>query len=344
MGNWFSTGPEPWCLDPSSLERWYITNILEGTQKFNSDCSEAVDRLLGSLNIKCVTAGKNLLDTPDVIKGGSLGKGTMIGGLSEVDLVAYINPSHLAPICSSSTQDYRTQLKAVIDELKKALGRLKNVGIRRSDAYTISFVIEVTGRRFLEVDLLPTAENFHGYGLGPSDIYKEMLQLSGYDRGFYSASLVKFQWDFVKNQPGYVKELISLVKFWACTSLPRALQKSYPLELITIYRWENAGKPAYFSKAQGLKDILKAMTALQVLRHFWTDMYDADLAEQAITKLGHRNPILLDPANPTNNACWVYQKGDDIDVIAKAAESSLQTVLLRDVIVYANWSGRITSE
>ena len=115
-----------------------------------------------------------------------------------------------------------------------------------------------------------------------------MLLMGDTDRGYYSASLVKYQRDFVGDQPGYVKELIRLVKYWAYTQLPKNLQKSYPLELITIYCWEEAGSPARFSKAQGLKAVLQILTNLGRLRHYWQELYSAELAEAAISKLGLR--------------------------------------------------------
>ncbi|XP_022096923.1 2'-5'-oligoadenylate synthase 1A-like [Acanthaster planci] len=339
MGSWFSVGSDPWDLDPSYFEKWYNLNIREGLGKFETDALEAIDTALIALARRMACSKRNLFDVREVIKGGSLITGTATKDLTDIDVVVFVNSPHLVPIGCSSVQDYKAKLKSLIDELAKALGAVPSVIIRQSDACQVNFDF-VVGGRSLRVNFFPTADNFSGYALGPSDIFKEMMQLGGYDRGLYSASLVKYQRDFVKNQPCTVKELIRLVKFWAHTCLPQALQKSYPLELITIYRWENTGKPALFKNVQGLKDVLRFLSALQVLRHYWTEMYDEELAEQSITKLGHRNPILLDPANPTNNVCWVYQKGDNIELLKSAAESTLRSKLLTDVIVYPNWWGR----
>ncbi|XP_038044258.1 uncharacterized protein LOC119718899 [Patiria miniata] len=173
-----------------------------------------------------------------------------------------------------------------------------------------------------------------------ADMFRAMLQLpNGYDREFYSASLAQHQLQFMERIPGHVKALIRLVKYLAYECLPDKLHKSYPLELITVYRWENAGKPQRISKAQGLKDVLQVLTNLRGLRHYWTYLYYAALANQAITQLGYINPIVLDPANPTNNACWVYQKGNNIIMIEEAARATLKFNLLKDVVVSANWKG-----
>ncbi|XP_038076301.1 2'-5'-oligoadenylate synthase 2-like [Patiria miniata] len=356
MGNWLSGGStegainepeaedEPWCLQPHQLELWYNENIQRGTTQFDTNCRLAVDTVVRYLHEVCST-NKNLFDISEVIKGGSLGKGTMVKDLSDVDLVAFINPPHMTSLGSIDPQAYRDKLNAVFKELEAALRRTEDISVRinRSDAYLVNFSVEVRSAaanhpRWVEVDLLPTADNISGITL--DSLFRKMLQMRGYDRGFYSASLVKFQRDFVKYQPVYVKELIRLVKYWAYTCLPQALRKSYPLELITIHRWEEAGRPSRFKKVQGLRDVLQTLTDLSRLRAYWVEHYDEALAERWIEKLGCSNPIVLNPANPTTNVCWVYQRPDNREQIQDAAAESLWSELLRHVVVTSNWSGR----
>ena len=50
------------------------------------------------------------------------------------------------------------------------------------------------------------------------------------------------------------------------------------------------------------------------------------------------SPIMLDPANPTNNVCYMYWKEKKAQM-ESAAQVSLQFPLLRDVIVQPNWRG-----
>ncbi|XP_022096925.1 2'-5'-oligoadenylate synthase 3-like [Acanthaster planci] len=332
----------PWCtaMSPRELETWYNENIQHGTDDFDRDCRRAVDEVVRSVHRICSSNGV-LFDVDRVIKGGSLGKGTMVKDLSDVDLIAFINPPHLKPIVTLGPTHYRKQLEGVIRDLEGALRQLSFVkNISRND-FLVNFTIGNLGptKRSLGVDLLPTADNCLGHGRAHSDMFRAMLQLpNGYDREFYSASLAEHQLKFVAEKPGYVKALIRLVKYWAYECLPEKLQTSYPLELITIYRWENAGKPVHFSKAQGLKDVLQVLTNLRGLRHFWTYLYDASLANQAIKQLDYVNPIVLDPANPNNNACWVYQKrGNNVREVEDSARATLKCALLKDVVVTPNW-------
>ena len=111
-----------------------------------------------------------------------------------------------------------------------------------------------------------------------------MLEVGNGTRQLYSASFVQYRKRFVKEQPGHVKELIRLVKYWASRFLPKYLKKSYPLELITIYRWEKAGKPRYLDKAQGLRSVLEVLTKLDRLRVSWKYMHNDDHLEETIIR------------------------------------------------------------
>ena len=112
-----------------------------------------------------------------------------------------------------------------------------------------------------------------------------MLSKGHRTRQYCSPSLVHRQVQFVKEQPGNVKELIRLVKYWASRFLPKYLQKSYPLELITIYLWEKAGKPERrLNKAQGLRSVLEVLTKLDRLRVSWKYMHNDDHLEETIIR------------------------------------------------------------
>ncbi len=333
---------QPWCLDQSRLETWYNENIQRGTDDFDRDCRRAIDEVVQKVQWICSSGGLHF-NVDRIVKGGSLGKGTMVKDLSDVDLIAFINPPDLAPIVRIGPMEYKRKLAVVIRDLHSALAASPSfVSDVNSNEFLVYFHINVSRRR-LKVDFLPTSDNCAGHGRTHSDMFRAMLQLhDNRDREFYSASLAEHQLSFVGNQPGYVKELVRLVKYWASDNLPENLQKSYRLELITIHLWEEAGKPVRFSKAQGLKNVLQVLTRLTALRvTSWADsnLYDATLAQTAVNQLGMQNPIVLDPANPTNNVCQLYQQGTNMSEIASAAGQTLRTDLLANVTVRQGWRG-----
>ncbi|XP_071805938.1 2'-5'-oligoadenylate synthase 1A-like [Asterias amurensis] len=321
---------QPWCLSPGNLETWYNGNIQHGTEKFASDCRSAILSVVGHIHRNC---SSNILDfdVDKVVKGGSLGKGTMVKDLSDVDLVAFVNKPYLKPIAEIGKEEYKRALSKIISEIASTLRGVANIQNIRYDEYLVKFKIQVKSR-WIDVDLLPTTENVP-YQSSYRNMFLSMLDVGHGTRGFYSAAFVQHQKRFVGERPGYLKALIRLVKFWASKYLPAKLKKSYPLELITIYLWEKAGKPSALSKAQGLRSVLEVLTNLDSLRVYWNYMSGVDdqLNETIIRKLDMKRPIILDPANPTNNVGGLYQEYDNKEVIKAAAEKTLRTTLLSDV-------------
>ncbi|XP_038044241.1 2'-5'-oligoadenylate synthase 2-like [Patiria miniata] len=160
-----------------------------------------------------------------------------------------------------------------------------------------------------------------------------MLAESWWDRKFYSVSFVKSQLEFIQGQDGCVKELIRLVKYWAHKKLPGNLHHSYPLELITIFRWQRGGKQKSFSLAMGLKSVLLMLTTLRGIRTYWKGHYSKAFANQVIDKLYTTRPVMLDPINPTSNVFEIYHNDDNLEVINAAAWKTLRSDLLKGVVL-----------
>ena len=98
---------------------------------------------------------------PDVLfhsQGGSLGKGTMVKDLSDVDLVVFVNRPYLKPIAEIEKEEYKETLSRIISDIKSTLEGVPDVRIIRSDEYLLNFKIQV-GRRWIDVDVLPTTDN-----------------------------------------------------------------------------------------------------------------------------------------------------------------------------------------
>ena len=112
-------------------------------------CSLGIEFLV----IRCVVS--------DVLyhsQGGSLGKGTMVKDLSDVDLVAFVNKPYLKPIAEIGKEEYKRALSKIISEIASTLRGVANVQNIRYDEYLVKFKIQVKSR-WIDVDLLPTTEN-----------------------------------------------------------------------------------------------------------------------------------------------------------------------------------------
>ncbi len=324
---------EPWCLTPCELEIWYNENIQLGTDHFAGECQLAISRVVGYIQSNC-SLGNFEFDVDKVVKGGSLGKGTMVKDLSDVDLVAFVNKPYLKPIAEIGKDAYKKTIEGINFNIASSLELHPDVKEIIHDEYVVKFEINV-GSRWIDVDLLPTTDNIKSHS-SYDKMFRYMLNEKYRTRQYCSPSLVQRQVKFVKEQPGNVKELIRLVKYWASKFLPKYLQKSYPLELITIYLWEKAGKPERrLDKARGLRSVLEVLTNLEQLCASWKYMHSDDhIKEDIIRKDNMERPIVLDPANPTFNVCYMYQWRDNMEVITAAAKRALRTDLLRNVTAW----------
>ncbi|XP_004429952.1 PREDICTED: 2'-5'-oligoadenylate synthase-like protein 2 [Ceratotherium simum simum] len=251
-----------------------------------------------------------------VVKGGSSGKGTTLNHSSDVDLVLFLN-------CFSSFQD-QAQLRGVIISLIED----KLTHCSRSLAYNItlaqqrettrvprSLSFQVQARKSSEiigVDVLPAFDalrNFCPDSKPPPEIYENLITTYGCP-GEFSPSFTELQRHFVKSRPAKLKSLLRLVKHWYLKYLKRkyrkaALPPKYALELLTIYAWEmGTNENENFNLDEGFIAVMKLLRNYEDICIYWTKYYDFknEVVRIFIKKqLKERRPVILDPADPTNN-------------------------------------------
>ncbi|XP_033642531.1 2'-5'-oligoadenylate synthase 1-like, partial [Asterias rubens] len=251
------TSSSPWnSSDPKDLQQYLDSDIQTGTSEFDRACRAAIDIVITSIQ-----NDPSILNSK-VVKGGSLGKGTMVKDISDVDLVIFMNEPAMEPVDKVGRIRYQEQLNVVLRQLKIHVDlNLSGVTNIQLNQYLLSFTIQVQGRWSVDVDLLPTADNRSSFS-DLSQMFDRMLKESPDVREYYSPSLVKVQKKFVKNQPPAVKSLIRMVKVWAYQCLPESLRKSYPLELLTIHMWERAGSPGRFKLERGFRCVIAILPYL----------------------------------------------------------------------------------
>ncbi|XP_072036194.1 2'-5'-oligoadenylate synthase 1A-like [Amphiura filiformis] len=335
----------PWSLTSTAdFNSWYEREIVGsnfgyGMQDFREECGRAVDQVVRILHQRMH------LNVKEVIKGGSLGKGTMLKGKSDIDCVVMINSPDLPYLRTVSNvyDDYVVRdLAKAIRSIEQAIKDHATVVSIKSNKFMVTATLNVSGVD-VEVDLIPTADNLGGEG--KPQIYESMLPRGNFEREFYSASLVKLQVDFIKTKPVVVKELTRLVKYWNKEVVGSALKdkkplpSSYPMELITILAWERAGSPTAFNRLQGFKAVISIIaTELPTLRKHWTCNYDESMVRraQSVMKSDRKqSPFILDPANPTNNVCSRFHA--TWNDVAGVAQQTLRSNLLCQVRVNPGW-------
>lgn len=270
-----------------------------------------------------------------VVKGGSSGKGTTMNHKSDQDLVVFLS-------CFSSFTEQTECRRSIINFIEEKL-----VHCSKSLAYNITVVehrrkirnprsltLEVQCRKednIIRVDVLPAYDALGSFcpDSKPSpEIYEDLIRSRGW-AGEFSPSFTELQRHFVKRRPVKLKNLLRLVKFWYLQYMKRKypgamLPPKYALELLTIYAWEMGTEESdNFNMDEGFVAVMELLRDYKDICIFWTKYYDFQnevvrgfLKQQ----LKGERPIILDPADPTNN----LGKRKRWDLMAKEAAYCLQ--------------------
>ncbi|CAO2629186.1 2'-5'-oligoadenylate synthase-like protein 2 [Lemmus lemmus] len=269
-----------------------------------------------------------------VVKGGSSGKGTTLNHRSDQDMVLFLS-------CFSSFKHQARHRKYIINFIENKL-----LHCRRSLAYNITVIKHREGNRIprsltlqvqsrksddiIQMDVLPA---YDALGSFPRDskpdpgIYEELIRSKGYP-GEFSPSFTELQRHFVKSRPVKLKNLLRLVKFWYLQYLRRknrgvTLPPKYSLELLTIYAWEmGTDSSESFSLNEGFVAVMKLLRDYQDICVYWTKYYDFQnqvVRDFLKEQLRRDRPIILDPADPTNN----LGRRNGWDLVAREASDCL---------------------
>ncbi|XP_062590758.1 2'-5'-oligoadenylate synthase 1A-like isoform X2 [Saccostrea cucullata] len=220
----------------------FVRNEIEPDTSYISSCKAVVQRL-------CFFMQNNFPDElrpSEVIKSGSLGKGTAVKGKSDADLVVFLSSFH-------SISKLHSTLPSILQRMKLYLGQHGHCTVEGTTRHAVKVSLSCHAGHTHDVDILPSV-NILSKNL-KTEIYSSMKSESPALREYYSAALAPLQISFVSNVPTKVKTLIRLIKYWRKTffeeSSSRRLPSSYPLELITIGEWEDAGSPQNFDLLKG---------------------------------------------------------------------------------------------
>ncbi|XP_006811957.1 2'-5'-oligoadenylate synthase 2-like [Saccoglossus kowalevskii] len=323
-------------ISPHNLES-FVVDHLQPTTEYNRVAEDLIDRLVNYLQHNVGYSVNR------VVKSGSFGKGTQVKDSADLDCIMVINELN--------------GLDDLLHRSRTIIGNLKNGVEKASWAYSIQNVkttrfavqFDVTTKadgktNTMSVDLLPT---FDALGQHSSQdqryrAYNEAMTYIGSDKvNYYSVALGQLQVDFVRGQPTRVKNLIRLVKYWRKEVMLKKANRdfmyptSYPMELITIYTWQNAGKQASFDMAEAFKAVLMRLMNYSSLDIAWYENYNQALAAQAKSKM--TRPILLDPANPTNNV-FSLSNPPALEHMSELARDTMQKPLLRGVSINYPWN------
>ncbi|KAL3868664.1 hypothetical protein ACJMK2_041442 [Sinanodonta woodiana] len=236
---------------------------LQMNDSYRASCNAVIDRLVKFLQNNVPIKVK------EVVKGGSLGKGTAVRDKSDIDLVVFLSNY-------PTVRSVRADMHQLLATLEIYLRRYGGCNVLVPTPFSVQVNVSCHASHEHSVDILPACDVLGMHG--QSAVYDEMFRSEDL-RPYYSASLVKLQLNFVKVLPAKMTSLIRLVKYWRKSELPSdsgngRWPTSYILELIVIRKWEDAGRPERFDLKRGLHSFLQALVNYRDLKVVWYQNYN----------------------------------------------------------------------
>nr|XP_021589943.2 2'-5'-oligoadenylate synthase 3 [Ictidomys tridecemlineatus] len=300
MGNWES--------QVSSVPAPQLDEFVQRHLKPSEPCRKQIQ---GTVETICA-ALKEIQPFPvvqSVAMGGSYSRETVLRNHSDGTFVLFLD--HLAKF-----QDHKKNQQEILDIIEQQL-KARLLAHRLTAWYQIlrlggQLHIEVSTRwQTVSFQVLP-AFNALGFSENPSpwiyrDLKRAMDETSAYP-GEFSVCFAELRKKFFSKYPRKLKDLILLIKYWYQQCQKKwgisSLFSEYALELLTVYAWEQGCGAEDFDMAQGVRTVLGLIEQKDLLCVYWTVNYDFEdetVRNVLLQQLRSQRPVILDPADPTNN-------------------------------------------
>jgi hypothetical protein len=234
--------------------------------------------------IKELVETKLFLNVVEVVKGGSVGKGTAITDCEDAELVFFVK--------GLPTEGHKKWMPSLLRSVESVLSANLSAD-EVSDIEVTEASVRVNVKNAVSVDL-KFSPAFDSYA---STV--QALGASGPDaRKPFEASFVKERTQFVAKQPGNVKVTIRLLKWWRdqqAWSCALTRPSDYVIELIAIYAYQQCGK---LTQSQMIANCMSIFSRFDQLRVMWSNYYDQ---KDVWSPLMMQRPLLMDPVNPFSN-------------------------------------------
>jgi len=246
---------------------------------FSSKATQALNEITTTVSEKL------FLNIDHVVGGGSVGRGTVIGGATDAELVFFLKDLPVA----GQLRWLPALHKAVVGVLNEHLGA--SHGVENVHATPDSVKLSVRGVVAVDLKFVPVFESY-------ANTLKFLAQEGPETRKRLSAALLKERTNFISKQPGQVKVTMRLLKWWRDQQQwSRAMSRPSDdlLELLTVFS-ATQSKPQDQQAAVG--NVLALMTRFDELCVTWTNFYKkTDIWEP----LANQRPLVMDPVNPYLN-------------------------------------------
>jgi len=248
------------------------------SRSFNSRVAQALS------TVKEVVEEKSFLNVVEVVKGGSVGKGTAITDCEDAELVFFVK--------GLPTEGHQKWLAPLLRSVQSTLVEHLPADMATSIECTDDSVrMSMKGTITVELRFSPAFESY-------VKTVQALGALGPYARKPFEPSFVKERTQFVAKQPGHVKVTMRLLKWWRdqqAWSCALTRPSDLVLELIAIYASQQCGK---VTQGQMISNCMSLLSRFDQLRVVWSNYYDPS---DVWSPLMLQKPLLMDPVNPFSN-------------------------------------------
>jgi len=246
---------------------------------FSSKATQALNEITATVSEKL------FLNIDHVVGGGSVGRGTVIGGATDAELVFFLKDLPVA----GQLRWLPALHKAVVGVLNEHLGA--SHGVENVHATPDSVKLSVRGVVAVDLKFVPVFETY-------ANTLKHLAQEGPETRKRLSAALLKERTNFISKQPGQIKVTMRLLKWWRDQQQwSRSMSRPSDdlLELLTVYS-ATQSKPQDQQTAVG--NVLALLSRFDELCVTWSNFYKkTDIWEPLV----NQRPLVMDPVNPYFN-------------------------------------------
>ncbi|GAB1290107.1 2'-5'-oligoadenylate synthase 2 [Apodemus speciosus] len=281
LSGWLSGGSPKVSFVPAHKLEEYIEANLKPNEASLKQIDQAVDTISDLL--------RNEIPGMEVAKGGSYGRGTVLRGCSDGTLALFMN-------CFQQFQDQKKSQDKLLDTVEQWLKSYEKYRKSVNRGHTLEVQMSVPGQS-ISLQLVPAFNPLYGFGKNPSSqVYRNLKRSMDQEQ-------------FFKKYPRRLKDLILLIKHWyeQCQEkwalTPQSLL--YALELLTVYAWEQgcqAEKLRHGTRCQDRAATCQsADKSVCLTGQSTTTLRMRQSGTSFCTNSTPKEPVILDPTDPTNN-------------------------------------------
>ncbi|XP_055955311.1 2'-5'-oligoadenylate synthase 1 isoform X2 [Patella vulgata] len=302
-----------------SLEK-FIDREIRPPNDFKDRVNQTVDQLVRYLHRM---PGYSI---QEVVKSGSLGKGTSILSDADADMVVFFNGyKNIESLIKDKPQIIRDVRQYMCNPKQGWLSWIfqskpewmDSIHVLKYNEYFIKFMVYVQykGRsESVEVDVLPALDVVAKHGGNMQSVYREMQNKSSHVREHYSVCFCKKQLAMIRPKPAKVKDLIRLLKYWKRTN--GLDMTSYCCEVMGLYIFDTyLNSKTNFDMKTGFYTAMELFSSYRQLQITIPGIYNTD---NTWFSFFFKTTYILDPVNPFSDT-----SSHDVYCIERCAKATL---------------------